>query len=485
MSNRPMRFLPVVAAVALAASSAQAVYLSPDGLGQGLLYPYYTVQSAGPNAFNTYVTIANTTADAKVVKVRFREGKNSRQVAEFNLYLAPNDSWAGVLFRDGEAARLATRDLSCVNPALPADGLLFSNAAYANGDDGAGTGLDRTREGHIDVIEMGTVSGAAAMALTPDANGRPANCAAVQGQSVNLGQIGVPTGGISGSATLINVANGMDLTYNADALARLTSTAFYSDPGQPGTDFDSASIDRISVIVDGNKMYRLIWARAVDAVSSVLMATVVDNDFVLDSATASKTDWVLTFPTRRFYVTPTTFAAPFARPFTLSFTDCLGLPFKPSNREGITVDIPSFPVPTPSGTRACWTANAFSVRKVGSTPPFGAQSDVFGSRNVLALSAQPQPGQAGSGILPAPDTYENGRIAMRFETFDALFSAADSSATDVGTGTTSQAVVAVSGIPLIGFMARTFENGTLTCGSINCQGNYSGVFAHRKKHGFQ
>ncbi len=238
MSNRRMRFLPVAAVVASAALSAQAVYLSPDGLGQGLLYPYYTVQSAGPNAFNTYVTIANTTADAKVIKVRFREGKNSRQVAEFNLYLAPNDSWAGVLFRDGEAARLATRDLSCVNSGLAADGLLFSNAAYANGDDGAGTGLDRTREGHIDVIEMGTLSGAAAAALTPDANGRPANCATVQGQTVNL---------------------------------------------------------------DGNKMYRLTWARAVDAVSSVLMAT-VDNDFVLDSGTASKTDWVLTFPTRRFYV---------------------------------------------------------------------------------------------------------------------------------------------------------------------------------------
>ncbi len=57
------------------AGSAQAIYQDPNNLGQALVYPYYTVQSAGGNAFNTFVSVTNTTTSVKVVKVRFREGK--------------------------------------------------------------------------------------------------------------------------------------------------------------------------------------------------------------------------------------------------------------------------------------------------------------------------------------------------------------------------------------------------------------------------
>jgi hypothetical protein len=53
-----------------------------------LIYPYYTVQSAGGNLYNTYVSITNTTSRAKVVKVRFREGKTSAEVLDFNVYLS-------------------------------------------------------------------------------------------------------------------------------------------------------------------------------------------------------------------------------------------------------------------------------------------------------------------------------------------------------------------------------------------------------------
>jgi hypothetical protein len=37
----------------------------------------------------------------------------------------------------------------------------------------------------------------------------------------------------------------------------------------------------------------------------------------------------------------------------------------------------------------------------------------------------------------------------------------------------------IKGLPAIGFMVRTFRNGTLTCGSTSCQGNYGGSFAHK------
>ena len=34
------------------------------------------------------------------------------------------------------------------------------------------------------------------------------------------------------------------------------------------------------------------------------------------------------------------------------------------------------------------------------------------------------------------------------------------------------------GLPVTGFMVRTFANGNLTCGAATCQGNYGSLFNH-------
>src|SRR4051812_2287428 len=116
-------------AAALAASScstAHAVYQDPSGIGQALIYPYYSVQTAGGNSFNTYLSVTNTTTRAKALKVRFREGKNSRTALSFNLYLSPNDVWTAAM-GPGDAtaaspATLYTADKSCTSPPIPPEG---------------------------------------------------------------------------------------------------------------------------------------------------------------------------------------------------------------------------------------------------------------------------------------------------------------------------------------------------------------------------
>ena len=78
-----------IAGVAGLANVATAVNLNPDGLGQVLIYPYYTV-----NAGNSpLLSVVNTTDEVKAVKVRFLEALNSREVLDFNLYLSPFDVW--------------------------------------------------------------------------------------------------------------------------------------------------------------------------------------------------------------------------------------------------------------------------------------------------------------------------------------------------------------------------------------------------------
>ena len=39
-------------------------------------------------------------------------------------------------------------------------------------------------------------------------------------------------------------------------------------------------------------------------------------------------------------------------------------------------------------------------------------------------------------------------------------------------------VVTFFGLPVTGFMIRTFANGGLTCGTASCQGNYGALFTH-------
>lgn len=60
----------------LVASSASAVSLNPKGIGQVLVYPYYTVNKHQ----DTLISVANTTDVGKVVNVEFLEGINSRDI---------------------------------------------------------------------------------------------------------------------------------------------------------------------------------------------------------------------------------------------------------------------------------------------------------------------------------------------------------------------------------------------------------------------
>src|SRR3989304_4128961 len=110
----------VAAAVGTFAGAAQAVNLGNDGMGQVLIYPYYTVQQKGDTAFDTYISIVNSdTVNGKAVKVRFLEGKNSVEVLDFNLYLSPNDMWTATITRDGSGnARLRTVDNPCTAPEI-------------------------------------------------------------------------------------------------------------------------------------------------------------------------------------------------------------------------------------------------------------------------------------------------------------------------------------------------------------------------------
>ena len=62
--------------IALAAP-AQAINLAPNGKGEVLIFPYYTVR----NGFDTLLSVTNTSDRTVLANLRLREAKNGRRCA--------------------------------------------------------------------------------------------------------------------------------------------------------------------------------------------------------------------------------------------------------------------------------------------------------------------------------------------------------------------------------------------------------------------
>ena len=501
--KRKALFTAVVAGLGVA-GTAEAVYMSPNRTGQVLVYPYYTVQSAGGNSWNTYISVVNTTTIAKAVKVRILEGKTSAEVLDFNLFLSPNDVWtAAIIPNDATATapgRLVTTDTSCTRPAIPAAGVPFRNFQYSvagSGDALPGTGLERTREGYVEMLEMGALSGATATAVTHTASGSPANCNVVQATAfttVPAGQILPPRGGLMGTGTLINVNNGRDAGYKADALDAWRNAPIYTDSGFVTPNLADA-VPATSVVVRsgdidvaGTGASTLITAYRSDfaltsgvlagarAVASLFMHTNVLNEYILDNASASLTDWVVTQPLKNLFVNNVTAAQPYSNVLTSSGA-CELISFTYFNREeqsaiALGSDFSPLP-PAAPGNSLCWESTVLSIRNNATHMPSDTtRSTVLGSANVTNVTINTG-FQNGWGNLQFTGVNAVAPVGMGSAAGDRV-----TMGTNVAASAVTAGVVTFFGLPVTGFMVRTFANGGLTCGTASCQGNYGAAFTH-------
>ena len=317
MMNKKLLPLAVLTAVATGGlSTAQAVYVNNNGTGQVLIYPYYSVE--GEN--DTYINIVNTTDQTKAVKVRFLEGMNSQEVLDFNLYLSPRDHWSAMVTESASGgARLVTADESCTVPTIvgrPGSTVDFRDLQY-EGD--SVDGIERTREGYVEIIEMAEVDGDHADWLTHDSSGVPANCGALvdswsSGGTWNSNadaDILPAGGGLYGYGVLINPADGVSAAYDATAFGNFWPAGDWDHSG-PGSLFPSlASGQAQAQVIDGNALYDVTFDDSIDALSATIMQSMIMNDFVLAPEINAGTDWLVNFPTKRFYVNEEPAAAPF------------------------------------------------------------------------------------------------------------------------------------------------------------------------------
>ena len=509
----------VLAGLGGIATTAEAVYRNPDGTGMVLIYPYYTVNSIGGNAYNTYISVTNTSTVAKVTKVRFREGRTSAEVLDFNLYLSPNDVWVAALGPQGTdpnspAVIFGNFETSCTYPVIPANGQAFVNTAYTSGQDSLpGTGLDRTREGYVEIFDMATLIGAFATNVTHTGIGvPPPNCSAMRVDLTTLATFAAnvtsPVGGLYGEGTIINVTAGAAVGYKADALDAYRSTQYYADVSTVNPQL-GASAAPFSLVLANNRAVTDTWATGAGqasagakAVAAVFMHTSVMNDYILDVGTKSNTDWVMTFPGKHeFYPTPTPVPPYSAVLVTTGACEAVTFTFFDRDEQSTTPPpggfSPQTAGPGPNNSSLCWESTVVSVRNgqahtsaadVSATDP---RSGVLGSKNVRAVSVLTSPAFS-AGWLNITFT---GTNAIAPVGLTSLTGGSLDSASGVGpppgfgpfaslSGTPGGPVAHnYLGLPVTGFMVNSRANASIACTTPGgtagtCAGNYATLFGH-------
>jgi hypothetical protein len=446
-----MTRLCFVGAAMLAGGSAQALQLDSRGAGQVLFYPYYTVNANQ----DTYVTIANTQFLPVIAHVRFLEGQRGRPVQDLTVVLRPHATWAAaVTLSASGGAKILVPDAACTTPAIPAAGLDFTTSGYDGSgslppDDTGPRGIDRTKEGFIEVIGGASIlDGDSTSGVDPN-HPQSIDCGTVFDQlaagAFDLG----PAHDIAGSGAIIDVGSGTYYGFAATAISGFSDVPLYDPDWGPlnpsladahdSNDPDGHPIARFyatgaSVPTVGEQT--AVFPDGVDAVTAVLMADSVQNDVVLDPALGARTDWVLTMPTRRFYSDP---IHPEYQGAGAAVTTDFSYAFNLYDRSGATH-------PFTLGTTISHDVEVF-----GFAPAAGSASPVLGSTLQIPVTTDLTNGSARIDLGGPPRTVASGNGYARFS--------------------------GLYGNPVIGFMAYRIVNANAQPGLL---ANYGAAFELRR-----
>ncbi|WMP18713.1 hypothetical protein [Thiothrix lacustris] len=321
-------------------SSAQAVHVNPDGTGQVLLFPYFNAN----DGYVTNVNLVNSTDQTKAVKIRFREGRNSNDVLDFNIYMSPEDIWTGSIKPTKDSSgnlvgTLSTGDRTCTLPALASceDGKCVAEQAFTGQNVYKDVTAADTREGYIEVIEMGVVEDPTVKAGVLHSNGKPSNCKAVedawnkktftQGVGAAAKGLSAPTGGLFGSSAIINIKRGSAFAVDPVAIDNYSTQAqhYLSDDADNFLlpSLASGNVTSSSVMTKNSagesEMVVTEWNKQTDAclalgdsllpacgtnpypMAHALLAPHLMNEYFLDPTDGydGHTDWVVTLPMKK------------------------------------------------------------------------------------------------------------------------------------------------------------------------------------------
>lgn len=487
--------LTLAVAGAVAASAQAQMYVNHDNTGEVLIYPFYSAD----NGNQTYIHVVNTTGIAKAAKVRVMEAENSWEVRDFNLYLSPYDHFAFTIKLDeAGGGKLQTADTSCTVPAIPEGGIEFTNKLFEKEENAS---LERTLNGYVEIIEMGqfehTATTSPGYLWDHAGKGVPRNCAGVvalwaQGgdwwNDRTPGELGTTGrlsdsawngGGLYGMGIIVNPEAGAAVGYDAVAIDGFVDTAshgaalhYYPGSVKPGLAGNTNTV-KVATVYNNGAATDLTHTSTLDAVSELLMVDTVSNDYVLDDAFAGKTDWVVTFPTKRLYVVADSNTA--SRAADLPFYEewngkdsCDPYRVQVWDREENTPKFvpgepPFSPYTDPEvyDAEICYEANVLTFTQAGED----AQSPLLGA----------EPSASGARIQTVVETpYQNGWAQLDFKWASLTGTTYTRSAHYLPNATNQFSSL---GLPTVGFSVIRFGNNSLSGGTVLA--NYAAAHEHK------
>ena len=354
----------------------------------------------------------------------------------------------------------------------------------------------------------------AAASITHNADGMPKDCtlvneawskvAGVQGTwlgetAANAGR-GVSEmedawlgGGLYGYSTVINVPQGAAFGYDSVAIDELVETddghALHYAPGSIKPNFADTNNDTASLIyTDAGASFSMEYDGAyaagvaqLQAVNSTIMATEVMNDYVTDADIAATTDWVLTFPTKRYHIDASVPVEPFSSVWT-GLAACEATSISVTDREESTPppltpgDTPPIFSPPPPVVPDEVVSDNLSLCYETTIVQFADGVSAAGT-NTLAVGVngflQEEDGWATISFDPA-DLFEGGA---------ELDACGDDGVTETHDPCTREIVDAANdsllGLPVVGFAVQKYTNGD--AGGAGVLANYAMSTEHKSK----
>jgi len=322
-----------VASAPAAAQSSDRLVFNPAGVGHILIVPYFSTQSGNATLLNLYNT---DTVKGKAVKIRFRGASNSDDLYDFQVFLSPGDVWtADVRQASSGKSRLATSDRSCTVPANINGEFITSRLDQSLS---AAALADETREGYVEILNMGdipSVSGTTTLwyatkhATSGTAAGTaPCTRSILDNLSISDPRLDAPTTGLMANWTIINVPNTTVWSGEGPAIEARSSTGTpiaganvywpqqaravtvspistrTADPLFVGGYIEPQEYDLPDLstpYIPGACAANCAHVQA-NALSASMAVTVVAGEYLSSPTIGASTDWVISKPTRRYYV---------------------------------------------------------------------------------------------------------------------------------------------------------------------------------------
>jgi len=292
--------LLILVLISIFSVNAFSVQLSSSHQGGSIFFPVYSAENGNGSA----LTVSNNGTDAAAFKILFQDQAGAT-VSGINLYLPKMDTWVMFISSNENGVVVEIPDSTCTAP------YLFES------DDPSAT-LSLPTVGQILITDMGEVTGGSEIALAiDDETLLPRDCDLINNNWAPDGvwntapgtDILPPTEKLRAELQIINVNEGTMVTVPGLALIDFSDIQLHANPTEflpnllsvnsADSSFENGA--KSFVEFSTGQFIESDWSYPVDAISALLATRNLTSAFSAEDSIGATAEWVLAFPTLKYY----------------------------------------------------------------------------------------------------------------------------------------------------------------------------------------